>query len=90
MNTTDLCNGFGISKSTGATKARVVRNTLGMAQLDVNWCLPSKMDDNTMAWLITVNEMITDARHLPRELQEIAYKKGIISYIPADKKCMKD
>jgi hypothetical protein len=89
MNATDLCKSFGVSKSTGAAKAKVVRDTLGMVQLDPNWCLPSKMDDNPMAWIVIVNGMPVDARHLPRELQEVAYKKGIIPYIPADKKCIK-
>jgi hypothetical protein len=26
-----------------------------------------------------------DVRHAPRELQEIAFKKGLIPYIPADR-----
>jgi len=26
--------------------------------------------------------IIVDARHLPREIQEVAYRKGLIPYIP--------
>jgi hypothetical protein len=40
------------------------------------------MDDNTMAWLIMVDGLILDARSLPPEIQEIAYEKGLIPYIP--------
>ena len=32
-----------------------------------------------------VNGLPVDARYLPREIQEAAYEKGIIPYIPADK-----
>jgi len=56
-----------------------------MRQLDPNWCLPSKLNDNPMAWMIMVNGLLVDARQLPREIQEVAYEKGIIPYIPADK-----
>ncbi len=42
------------------------------------------MDHNPMAWMITVNGLIVDARHAPRAIQEEAYRKGIIPYIPGD------
>jgi len=35
--------------------------------------------------MITFNGFIVDSRTLPREIQEIAYKKGLIPYIHADK-----
>lgn len=85
MSATDLCEGFGVGKSTGAAKSKIVRDNLGMMQLDPNWCLPSKLDDNPLAWMIMVNGLIFDARELPREIQEEAYEKGIIPYIPADR-----
>ena len=37
-----------------------------------------------MAWMIEVNGLIMDARRLPREIQEEAFRKGLIPYIPAD------
>ncbi len=82
----DLCDSFNISKSTGSAKSKVVRDALKMMLFDPNWCLPSKLDSNPMVWTIMVNGFMLDARHLPREVQEIAYKKGLIPYIPADKK----
>ncbi|MDO9103428.1 MAG: DUF6398 domain-containing protein [Methylovulum sp.] len=85
ISATDLCKGFNISTSTGSAKSKVVRDSLKMMQFDPNWCLPSKLDNNPMAWLITVNGLMLDARHLPREIQEMAYQKGLIPYIPADK-----
>jgi hypothetical protein len=55
-------------------------------QLDPNWTLPSRLDDNPMVWMLEVNGFIMDARHAPREVQEIAFKKGLIPYIPADRR----
>jgi hypothetical protein len=86
INATDLCDSFGISKSTGSSKSKIIRDVIGMTQLDPNWCLPSKMDDNPMAWTILFNGLVVDARHLPIEVQEIAYKKGLIPYIPGKNK----
>jgi hypothetical protein len=32
-----------------------------------------------------VNGILVDLRHMPREVQEIAFDKGMIPYIPADR-----
>jgi hypothetical protein len=37
-----------------------------------------------MVWMLSVNGVILDARNLPRELQEEAFEKGLIPYIPDD------
>jgi hypothetical protein len=36
-------------------------------------------------WILQVNGLMVDIRHMPREAQEIAYQKGLIPYIPADR-----
>lgn len=84
MRADELCNVFGVSQSSGANKAKFIRDTLNMFQLDPNWCLPSRIDDNPMIWILQVNGMMVDVRHMPREVQVIAYEKGLIPYIPAD------
>lgn len=38
-----------------------------------------------MAWIISVNGLVLDARAAPREVQEIAFQKGLIPYLPEDK-----
>src|SRR5712692_10659361 len=60
------------------------RTVLGMYQMDPNWTLPSKIDDNLLAWMIQVNGLVIDARHAPRAIQEEAFRKGLIPYIPAE------
>ncbi len=67
MNAGDLCKGFGIGKSTGSAKSKEVRDLLRMTQFDSNWCLPSKIDSNPLAWMITVNGYIVDVRSMPRD-----------------------
>jgi hypothetical protein len=59
---------------------------LRIDQLDPNWTLPSRLDDNPMAWMVEVNGFVVDVRRAPREVQEIAFKKGLIPYIPADRR----
>ena len=35
-----------------------------------------------MVWMVMVNGMIVDIRTMPRELQEAAFEKGLIPYLP--------
>lgn len=37
-----------------------------------------------MVWLLSVNGLMVDVRTIPREVQEIAYAKGLIPYIPGE------
>lgn len=85
MRADELCAVFGVNQSSGANKAKFIRDTLKMYQLDPNWCLPSLIDDNPMIWILRVNGMMVDIRYMPREVQVIAYEKGLIPYIPADR-----
>ena len=82
MSAAELCAAFGVSKSTGGAKSKAVRDALAMGQMDPRWYRPSKMEDNPLAWMIMVNGLMVDARHLPRDIQEAAYAKGLIPYLP--------
>ena len=84
MRADELCATFGVSQSSGSNKAKQIRDTFNMYQLDPEWCLPSLMDENPLTWILQVNGMLVDVRDMPREVQEIAYEKGLIPYIPAD------
>lgn len=85
MRAEELCAAFGVSQSSAASKARVIREMFGMFQLNPRWCLPSLIDKNPMVWLLEVNGLIVDLRIMPRAMQEMAYQKGLIPYIPADR-----
>jgi hypothetical protein len=43
------------------------------------------MEQNPMIWMIQVNGLIADARHLPREVREEAIRRGLIPSISADR-----
>jgi Domain of unknown function (DUF6398) len=85
MRSTDIDHYLGTSPSSGAAKLAAIRKMLKMYQLDPNWTLPSRLDGNPMVWMLQVNGLMVDVRHAPRELQEIAFNKGLIPYIPADR-----
>ncbi|WP_153304596.1 hypothetical protein [Desulfonatronum thiodismutans] len=40
---------------------------------------------NPLAWMITVNGLLVDARDIPLEVQKIASAKGLIPNIPSNK-----
>jgi hypothetical protein len=81
----ELAKLFGVGQSTMSSKSKQLRDSFDMGQLDPNWCLPSKIDDNPMVWMLMVNGFIVDVRTAPRDLQAEAFRKGLIPYIPADR-----
>lgn len=82
MTADDLCAPFGLSKSTGSAKSTAILGWLNSHQGDPDWTLPSRLGDNPIAWLIQVNGFILDARKAPREVQEEAFRRGLIPYLP--------
>jgi len=78
----DLAEASGLAKSTISGKSKQIRDLLKIGLMDPDWTLPSRMDDNMMAWMVSVDGLILDARYLPREIQEEAYRKGFIPYVP--------
>jgi hypothetical protein len=81
----ELCSLFGVSSSSGANKARQIRDLLHMSQFDATWLLPGLMEDSLAVWLVEVDGFVVDIRTLPREIQELAYQKKLIPYISADR-----
>ncbi|MBD1909897.1 plasmid pRiA4b ORF-3 family protein [Leptolyngbya sp. FACHB-16] len=85
ITSADLYKWFGIGASTGQGKSKLVRDTLKMQQFDPEWCLPSRIDDNPLVWMLSVNGLIMDIRRAPLGAQVEAYRKGLIPYIPGHK-----
>jgi hypothetical protein len=84
MSTADLCSRFGVGQSTASAKARVIAQVLDTGRLNPEWLLPSLLDQNPLVWMAEVNGLLVDLRDMPREVQQIAFEKGMIPYIPAD------
>ena len=85
MKLTAIDKAFGVGESTGQGKSKAIRTMLKIRPFDPAWTLPSRMDDNPVVWMLEVNGFLMDVRHAPREVQEIAFEKGLIPYIPADR-----
>lgn len=85
MRMTDIDEGFEVSEATGSAKSKVIRDLIGIGPLDPEWTLPSRMEDNPLIWILEVNGLMMDIRRCPREAQVVAFKKGLIPYIPADR-----
>ncbi len=81
----DISDYFDVGKSSPTSKSKVIRDLFKIRLMEPEWTLPSRMDDNPMAWYVMFNGLIMDARSLPRFLQEEAFNKGLIPYIPADR-----
>ncbi len=84
MTMAEVCTAFGVGQSTASAKARVISDALHTNRMDPTWMLKSIVDQNPLVWMAEVNGLLVDLRDMPREVQVIAYEKGMIPYIPAD------
>jgi hypothetical protein len=78
----ELCRLIGVSQNTASAKSTEIMEVLNLMQFGPEYTLPSKMNQNPMAWMISVNGLIVDARYAPRAIQEEAFRKGLIPYLP--------
>jgi hypothetical protein len=85
MKMTEIDKAFGVGESTASAKSAAIRRLLKVSHVDLEWMLPSRMDNNPLVWMLNVNGLMMDIRSCPREAQEIAFEKGLIPYIPADR-----
>jgi hypothetical protein len=66
-----------VGQSTASAKARIISQTLDTSCLDPEWSLPSLLDQNLLVWMAQVNGVLVNLRDMPREVQEIAFEKGM-------------
>lgn len=74
---------FGVSASTGQNHSRKVRQMLDIGPFAPNWTLPHLLEESAMPWMLEVNGVLLDVRTLPLEIQQQAFAKGFIPYVPA-------
>ena len=74
---------FQIAESTGQTKSKQIRDILEMAPMTPDWTLPSLLADNPMVWMLQINGLTVDIRNESLELQQLAFEKGLIPFIPS-------
>ena len=84
MTMAQVYAGFGVGQSTASAKARVISDALHTNRMDPTWMLRTWSIKIRWFWMAEVNSLLVDLRDMPREVQEIAFAKGIIPYLPAD------
>jgi hypothetical protein len=85
MKLTAIDKAFGVGESTGQGKSMEIRRMLKIRRFDHHWVLPSRIDEYPLMWMLEVNGLLMDIRDCPREAQQIAFEKGLIPYVPADR-----
>jgi hypothetical protein len=78
-----LSAAFGVAKSTMSSKARQVRDLLRISHFSPEFQRADILAQNPLAWIIEVNGLAVDARHVPPVIQAEAFRRGLIPYIPA-------
>jgi hypothetical protein len=64
MRADQLAAGLGVSKATAANKAGRIRDLLGLAPLEPEFCRSELLEDHPYAWLVEVDGFLVDARWL--------------------------
>ncbi len=85
ITSAQLAKGFGVSQGTMMAKSKIIRDKLDITTLDPDWCTPAMLVDNPLVWMFDVGGFLIDIREAPRQVQEEAYREGLIPFIPADK-----
>lgn len=86
MQLVQVCELMGIGKSTARAKAKTIQDLLNISYFDSRWTLPSKLESNPFVWQIKLNGFIVDVRQMSRELQEEAFRRGLIPFMPKEGK----
>jgi hypothetical protein len=82
VSASQIWDHFGLSASTMQAKSKQIRDLLSMSQLDPDWTLPSRVEKNPLIWMLEINGLIVDVRWAPRAIQEEAFRRGLIPYVP--------
>jgi len=80
--TSQIWEHFGLSASTMQAKSKQIRDLVGMSPFDPDWTIPSMVEKNPLIWMLEINGLIVDVRSAPRTIQEEAFRRGLIPYVP--------
>ncbi len=82
LTSKELCAWFDLALNTISAKSKSIRDMFDIYQMDPNWCLPSKVLDNPLVWMVSFDGYIVDVRTAPYEMQLAALEAGAIPFIP--------
>ncbi len=78
-----LSEAFGLAKSTMGSKARQVRDLLRISPFSPEFERADVAAANPLKWIIEVDGLAVDVRHVPLDIQVAAFERGFIPYVPA-------
>jgi hypothetical protein len=78
-----LSEAFGVAKSTMGSKARQVRGLLRISPFSPEFERADVAAQNPLRWIIEVDGLAVDVRHVPPDIQVAAFGRGFIPYVPA-------
>jgi hypothetical protein len=79
----ELSQAFGVAKSTMSNKARLVEDLLGISPFSPEFVRTDIAEHSSLTWIVELDGLAVDARHIPFEFQAEAFQRGLIPYIPA-------
>jgi len=79
-----LSQRLGLSKSTLSAKAKRIHDLLRIVPFEPRYCRRTLFADNPLAWMISVNGFLVDARTMPPEIQAEARRRGLIPDLSAE------
>ena len=54
--------------------------------MDWKFMLPSKLIESPIPWMLLADGMMLDIRYCPADVQEEAFRRGMIPFVPGDRK----
>ncbi|MBX3442958.1 MAG: hypothetical protein KF774_11170 [Planctomyces sp.] len=90
MAAEEIAKGFGVSPATMYSRYRDISNVLELIPKDPEFTIASQLSRNLLVWLAVVDGIPVDLRTCPREVQALAFERGLIPYIPADRNSLAD
>jgi hypothetical protein len=78
-----LSEAFGVAKTTMGSKAKRVRDLLHLSPFSSEFERAEVAAQNPLKWMLEVDGLVVDVRHVPLDIQVAAFERGFIPYVPA-------
>jgi len=83
LRTDELARLLGVKQTTMTNKGRFIMDTLDIGLMDPEYSRRDMLEHNPMVWLLEIDGLLVDARHLPEAIQVELCRHGLIPYVPA-------
>lgn len=84
MTAQEIADEFNLSAATTGNKASELRRMFDISYLNTEWVLKEHLQHNPAVWLLKVDGFIVDIRDMPLHIQQLAFEKGLIPFVPGE------